>query len=260
MIDYSFSMQDLEYFLLIMTRVSCFIYIAPFFGTQNVPWRVKVGLSFFTAFLLYEVMTPHEALEYSTVLGYAILVVKEGITGLLIGFGAIICNSIVLLAGKVADMEIGLSMVQMMDPLTKEASGFTGILYQYGVLMILFIMDAHHYILRAFVDSYSLAPVGGVHINTDKLLIAITQFMVDYMSIAFRICLPIVASMLILNCVLGVLAKVAPQMNMFSVGIQIKILTGMSILFLTIGMLPNVANFIFEEMKIMMTAFAYSLQ
>ena len=65
---------------------------------------------------------------------------------------------------------------------------------------------------------------------------------------------------MILNCVLGIMARVAPQMNMFSVGIQIKILTGMSILFLTIGMLPNVANFIFEEMKIMMTAFAYSLQ
>ena len=129
MIDYSFSMQDLEYFLLIFTRVTCFIFIAPFFSTQNTPRHLRVGLSFFITFILYTVMTPHQPVEYSTVFGYAVLVLKEGITGLLIGFGATICNSIVLLAGKISDMEIGLSMVQMFDPLTREASGFTGTLY-----------------------------------------------------------------------------------------------------------------------------------
>lgn len=260
MIDYSFSIQDLEYFLLIFTRVSCFIYIVPFFSTTNTPRQIKIGLSFFITMILYSVMTPHPVLEYSTVLGYAILVLKEGITGLLIGFGASICNSIVLLAGKIADMEIGLSMVQMFDPLTREQSGFTGTIYQYAVLLMMMVTNLHHYFLRAFVDAYQLIPIGGVHIDTDKLMTAMIQFMTDYILIAFRICIPIVAAILILNCILGVLAKVAPQVNMFSVGIQVKILVGLSVLFLTIGMLPNISSAIYEEMKVMMTAMVYSMQ
>ena len=56
---------------------------------------------------------------------------------------------------------------------------------------------------------------------------------------------------MILNCVLGIMAKVAPQMNMFSVGIQLKILAGLIVMFLTIFLLPSIANFIFREIKTM---------
>ena len=56
---------------------------------------------------------------------------------------------------------------------------------------------------------------------------------------------------MILNCVLGIMAKVAPQMNMFSVGMQLKLLVGFAVLFLTIFLVPTVANFIFNEIKTM---------
>jgi len=81
-------------------------------------------------------------------------------------------------------------------------------------------------------------------------------FMSDYIVIGFRIVLPIFCVVLLLNAVLGILAKVSPQMNMFAVGIQIKILVGLSVIFFTIGMLPGAADFVFEEMKKMMVSFA----
>ena len=65
---------------------------------------------------------------------------------------------------------------------------------------------------------------------------------------------------LLLNSILGVLAKVSPQMNMFSVGIQLKILTGLVVMFLTAGMLPGAADFIFEEMQQMTAAFVESIR
>ena len=73
--------------------------------------------------------------------------------------------------------------------------------------------------------------------------------------IGFRIFLPIFACMMILNCILGILAKVAPQMNMFAVGMQMKILIGLGVLFLTVSLLPGIASFIFTEMKKMMVLF-----
>ena len=137
MIDLSFSIYDLEYFLLILTRVSCFIYIAPFFGMKNTPARIKLGISFFVSMLLYQVLTPTEAIIYDTVMEYALVVVKEAIAGLLLGFGSNICMSIVNFAGHVADMETGLSMVTLMDPATKENASITGVLYQYIFMMML---------------------------------------------------------------------------------------------------------------------------
>ncbi len=62
--------------------------------------------------------------------------------------------------------------------------------------------------------------------------------------------------MLLLNAVLGIMAKIAPQVNMFSVGMQLKILIGLGVLFLTIGMLPSISDFIFSEMKVMFERFA----
>ena len=86
------------------------------------------------------------------------------------------------------------------------------------------------------------------------------QFLTDFIIISFRLCLPVVAAMLLLNAILGVLAKTAPQINMFSVGIQIKIVVGLGILFLTVGTLPSASEFIFDEMKIMMTAMVESIK
>ena len=259
MIDYTFSYEDLEFFLLVFIRISCFVFTAPFFSTTNTPRRVKAGLSIFTAYILFETITPHEVPLYSSVMGYSFLVLKEAAAGLLLGLGANICIAIVQFAGKIADMDVGLSMMQLIDPLTSESSGFMGSFYQYTVVLIMLITDFHHYLIRALVETFTLIPIGQAQFSSEKLLTTIMQFLEDYMSISFRICLPIVAAMLLLNCVLGILAKTAPQLNMFSVGMQIKVLLGLCILLLTIGVLPSASEYIFKEMKIMITAVTESM-
>lgn len=259
MINYTFSYENLEFFLLIFVRISCFIYTAPFFSINNVPRRVKAGFSIMFAFVLYQVLPIHEVPDYSSVLGYSVIILKEASAGVMIGLGAGICNTIVQFAGKIADMEVGLSMVQMMDPLTRDSSGFMGTFYQYGVTLIMLVTNFHHYLIRALVDTFTLIPIGTAQFSSEKLLTTMIQFLEDYTSISFRICLPIVASMLLLNCILGILAKTAPQINMFSVGIQLKVLAGLTILFVTIGVLPNASDYIFREMKIMITAVVESM-
>ena len=80
-------------------------------------------------------------------------------------------------------------------------------------------------------------------------------FLSEYIIMGFRICLPVFVVIMILNAVLGILAKVAPQMNMFAIGIQLKILVGLAVLYLTYSLLPGVADFIFREMRVMVTRF-----
>ena len=242
MVQYSFSLENFEIFILILVRVSCFVYIAPFYGMSNVPNQVKIGLSAMIA-LLVSGFADVSQVEYTGLIGYAVIVLKEGITGLLIGLAANVCNSIILFAGNIIDMDIGLSMATEFDPINNAQVTLT------------VVTDMHHYILRAFVDAFTVIPVNGQVFDWEHLMRSMTTYMGDMFVIAFRIILPVFACIMILNCILGIMAKVSPQMNMFAVGMQMKIMVGFVVLFLTVSLLPSVANFIFTEMKKLMVLF-----
>ena len=113
--------------------------------------------------------------------------------------------------------------------------------------------------MKALAESFTLIPVAGAVFNPEELLNVMLKFMADFCLIAFRICLPMFAVMILLNALLGILTKVAPQMNMFSVGIQMKVFVGILVLFITIGMLPQISDMIFTEMKTMMVAFVEAM-
>lgn len=253
MFNYTFSLENFEILILILVRISCFVFVAPFFGMSNVPSRAKIGLSVFVSLMIYG-FVDKTAVSYSGLFGYAVIVLKEGITGLLIGLAANICNSIILFAGNIIDMDIGLAMATEFDPTMKTQVTITGNLYNYFVLMMLVATNMHHYILRAVIDSYQVIPVNGQVFDWNHLLSSMTQYMTDMFVIAFRIVLPVFACIMILNCILGIMAKVAPQMNMFAVGMQMKVLVGLIVLFLTVTLLPGISDFIFTEMKRMIVS------
>ena len=118
MVDLSFSMSELEYFLLVLVRIASFVFIAPFFSTKGVPNNVKIGLSVFVAYIIYYFGPEHTYPEYHTLLGFCTIVLKEVSVGLLVGLGAQLCTSIVLFAGRIIDMEVGLSMANVFDSTT----------------------------------------------------------------------------------------------------------------------------------------------
>ena len=256
MIQYSFSVYDLEYFLLILCRVTAFVFICPFFSTKGVPNRVKIVFSIFTAMLLYQTLVPAgNPVVYSDTMEYALIILKETITGLILGYGAMICTTIVNFAGAVADMETGLSMATLMDPATNQNISITGVIYQYAFMLCMIASGMYRYLLGALADSFVLIPVNGAVFRGGKLLSAMLDFMSQYIIIGFRIILPIFCVILLLNAILGVLAKVAPQMNMFSVGMQLKVMVGLCMLFFSMSMLGNAADFVFQEMKDMIASF-----
>ena len=259
MIDYNFSYGDLEVYLLIVVRIMSFIFVCPFLGGRQTPNLVKIGYGLLLSILLYGAV-PFYPPNYNTVAGYAVIVLKEAMVGLLIGFAVTLCQQIAAFAGTVVDMQIGLSMVSMMDPATQQQVTITGSLYSQYLTMALIITGFYQYILRALADSFTLIPINGAVINSDRMLQVMLNFMKDYIVIGFRICLPIFIITFITNVVLGILAKVSPQMNMFSVGIQIKIVVGLFIMFITVTMMKDAANFILINSKEMIQEFVKSMQ
>lgn len=254
MIDISFSYSDLQFYLLILVRVTCFIYIAPFFGMRNTPNVVKIGLGVLMSYLLYGVVSRPD-IVFDTETEYAIIVMKEAITGFLLGFGAILCTTISSLAGRIVDTETGMAMAQVFDVNTRENISITAGIYQYSFYLIFIGSGLYKYLVGALVDSFELIPIAGAVFNTDNLVGAFVDFMTQYMSIGFRIAIPVFCSIVLLNAILGILAKIAPQMNMFAVGIQLKLLAGLSILYISAFMIPTAADFVFVEMKKVVVGF-----
>ena len=145
-------------------------------------------------------------------------------------------------------------MANVFDPTTNEQSTISGVILQYGTMLILYTTGLHRYLLKALMETFTLIPINGIHISTDRLLTNLTAFLSNYIIIGFRICLPVFASITLMNIVLGLLAKLAPQMNMFSVGIQLKLLAGLSVLLITMRMMPDICNFISMQMQQMIVA------
>lgn len=241
------TVESIESFLLILVRLSAFIFTAPIFSNSQIPRKVKACFSVFISMIIYNTVTV-ELPAYSDVISFAILVMQEAIVGLILGFIISACMYIVNCAGRLIDMEMGLSMANMMDPSTRIQASITGAFYTQMVLLLLLITNMHYYILRAIIDSFKHVPLGGVVFHAGLYEI-MQSFLVDFFVIGFRIVLPVFAAMLIVNVVLGVLARIAPQMNMFVVGMQLKIFVGLVILYIIVSTLPMVSDFIAVEMK-----------
>lgn len=246
----TFTVEGFEVFLLILVRITAFIFVAPFFSLKDVPQKVKVGFSLFFAIILFQTI-PVATIEYETVIEYAALVVNEAMVGLIIGFFSNISYYILAFAGQLMDMEIGFSMVNELDPVSNIQTTITSNYYSYLVMLMMLATNLHHYLIIAMVDTFKIIPVGGAIIKPSMYLLML-QFMKDYFIIGFRIVLPVFAAMLILNAILAILAKVAPQMNMFVIGMQLKVFLGLIVLFLLTGLTPTVSEFIFDEIIFMM--------
>ncbi|MBQ9120677.1 MAG: flagellar biosynthetic protein FliR [Lachnospiraceae bacterium] len=246
----TFTLGQLEFFLAILVRISTFVYTAPFFSINSVPQRVKIGISVMLAYVVFT-MLPYEPLEYAGSLGYALLVAKEAIAGLMMGLFANISNRILSFAGQLIDMEIGFSMANEFDPTTKMTVSLSSNLYNYSVMLIMLVSRMHFYIIDAVVDSFQVIPTGNVvlHGSVYELML---QYITDFCVIGFRIALPVFATLMIVNTVLGILARVAPQMNMFVVGMQLKVLIGLAVMIIMILNLDSISDFIFNEMMLML--------
>ncbi len=251
------TIEQVEFYLLILIRISSFIFTAPIFNIKSIPTKVKVALAVFLTTIVAGLI-PNKQLSYSTVYGFAGLVLKEFFVGLLIGYVANICMSIISLAGHILDTEIGFASASMFDPINSAQVTVSSNLLTYFVLLVLLATNMHYYLLRAIVSTFTLIPIGNAHFRFDLYTIML-RFLGDMFLIGFRIVLPVFASILIVNTVLAILAKVAPQMNMFVIGFQLKIIVGLFVLLLIVSTLPTVGNFIFEEIKDMLELIIKSL-
>ncbi len=248
MIAETFSIYHWEYYLIVFTRVMGVMAFAPIFGNMPVTRRARLFIGSAVSYAMIAVH-PYVPLDYTTFWGYTIILIKELVVGVTIGFTTNVTLTIINMAGQFIDREMGFSMVSNFDSNFNTETTITAQFYEMLIMVILLCSNMHYFIISALADSFVLVPIGKVKLDVGILFDVMLEYIAAYFVIALRICLPIMITTIIVSVVLGVLAKTAPQMNMFVIGIQLKIFTGFMVLFITLQFLPTVTSYVYEEMQ-----------
>lgn len=244
----------IDAFLLIVIRTLGMMLMMPFLSNRNIPSIAKLGVTLFVAIILINVVPIDLAVSSAQPLEFAVYVVKEFITGWLLGFSAYVVFAILTLAGQFIDYQIGFSMVNVFDPMSETQITITGNLYYFIFLLIFLMTRSYFFIFKGLKESFMYVPLGQMTLST-YLYNSFIDFFNDFFLTALQIAAPIFFVMLVTNVVLGILARTVPQLNMFAIGFPIKILLGLFVLYLTMYLFDNVADIIIDKFLNLMEAF-----
>ena len=159
----TFTIENLEFFLMILARISGFMFTAPIYNQKTVPRKVKACISICLSICLFQVLE-YEPLGYSGTISFGLLIGIEVLAGVILGYMTNICTMILAMAGSLVDMEIGFSMAQSMNNVNNVTTTVTGNYYIYVVYMVMLVSDMHLYIIKAIMDSFELINIGKIKI------------------------------------------------------------------------------------------------
>lgn len=223
-------MPDFLLFSLITMRMSGFIVFNPVFGRRNIPSVVKAGFIMVLSVSLFG-MTKSRGLEMDldNSLIYGFVLLKELAIGYVLGFVMELFFTITSVAGGLIDFNMGMSMSNVYDPQTNSSMPITGTIFNYMMLLIFLSVDGHLAVLKIMMQSEQIIPYTQIAFNPGVSM-AILDIFKECMILAFKLSVPILAIELIGEVGVGVLMKVIPQINVFVINIQTKILLGYLVL------------------------------
>jgi flagellar biosynthesis protein FliR len=232
-------------FLLIFVRVTSFFMMMPLFSYRTIPASHKIGLGFSLSIIMFSTIGAPEIVIDDV---YFLLIMKEALVGLFIGFIAALMMSAIQIAGGLIDFQMGFAIANVIDPQTGAQSPLMG-QYLYTIaLLFLLTVNGHHLLLDGIFYSYNFVPIDQVMIpfgNENIAEFIILSFNKMFI-IAFQMSLPVVGSLFLVDVALGIVARTVPQLNIFVVGLPVKIGVSLLVLIAVLGVLMMVISDLFS--------------
>lgn len=223
---------NLSLFLLILSRWTGMIMLAPVFGARGVPGIVKLGLAGSLSVIVYPLISEAKPSIPIEILPYVAVVVKEALVGLVIGFVIYTMTAILQGAGELIDLQMGFSMGASIDPVYGVPSPMMGNFQMVLATMLLLSTNSHHYLIAAMVKSYAYIPINPSNLPSNYFFYA--QLVSHVFALAIQMAMPIFGALLVSDVGVGLLTRTVPQLNIFSVVFPVKIIFGFILLFLSV--------------------------
>ena len=223
--------------LLVLTRLSGLILIAPLFSAPQIPAQVKAAFLILTTGLILPRIGLVPGIEEFGVVQYALLAGSELLVGVLCGLVLALTFSSIELAGRLFGIQMGFAVANVVDPATSQQVGVLSQLLRFIFLLIFLSTDGHLWLLKAVFKSFELFPLAYGQINFVGIQNDLTTLGSNLFRVGLQIALPISCTVLFINTGLATLARTVPQMNIFMVAFILNISAGLIMLNL---MLPSI--------------------
>lgn len=219
-------------FTLILMRMTGFVLMNPIFGRRTIPGIVKSGFILVLTINMFSFNANQGVyIDITNSLEYGGLLLKEFFMGYIIGFILEIFFSIVAYAGGVIDFNMGMSMATVYDPQNNISMPITGSVYNAMMILLLFAVDGHLALLKIMIESEQVIPYGQFSI-TPQAISAILTIFTECVVLAMKLAFPVLALELLAEVGVGILMRVIPQIDVFVVNIQVKVMVGNFLLLL----------------------------
>ncbi len=224
---------NFQAFLLVFVRMNAMIVTAPFFSSAVISFRLKALFSFLTSLVIFPVISA-DAVKIPENMGlYMLLVLQQVIIGVLIGFILTIIFTSFQLSGQFFAVQIGFGINEVLDPLGQVSIPLIGQLENLIGILVFLAINGHHFMIEAVYRSFELAPIFSMSkIATAGIMKYLVYSFSGMFLVALKIALPVMATIFLVSVSLGMLAKVAPQMNIMMLGFPLKIIIAFGVLIL----------------------------
>ncbi|ARG97965.1 flagellar biosynthetic protein FliR [Legionella micdadei] len=219
-----------------LPRISGLFLTMPLVSSVLVPTRIRIVFAFTVAFLCAPFINENLSFLHFDG-GYVAIIVHELLLGLLMGFVLQVVFQVFVLGGQVIAMQAGLGFATMVDPATKASVPLVSQFYLMMISLIFLTINGHLAVFDALLGSFQKMPVGKISLGLAAIgsVLAFSGWMFKE---AVLVALPAILSLLIVNLGFGIMTRVAPQLNIFSIGFSITLMMGMVIIRIS---LPGVA-------------------
>ena len=244
---FEFDPKDVVAFVLVLMRAAGIFLTAPVFSSRNIPVTVKASWILLVAFLVFPVVDFKSLTLPSSGIPLTLAVMRELLIGFSIGLGATLIFTGIQLAGQIVDIQMGLGMVNIIDPTTNIQISAMGQYYFMVATLVFLAVDGHHVLLRSVVDSFNIVPLGQAHFSA-ALGTEMMNLFSQVFFIAFRVGAPVIGALFITNMALGIVARTVPQMNVFIVGMPLNLAVGFLITAVSMSFFTFILQGLFKGM------------
>lgn len=238
--------NGIEVFLLIFIRMAGLFVIAPIFSRANIPTYLKIGFSFMLALILVNTIS-NQNIVINNIYEFAALVIREFVVGITLGYVSYTIFNAIYIAGELIDMQIGFGVVNVIDPISNIQVSITSTFYFILCMLVFILCNGHHILIRALFSSYEYVPLGQAVFGSG-LQSRILEIFGGIFLIAFKIAAPMLTAILITDVALGVISKTVPQLNVFVVGMPLKIILGLAVMVLTMPLFISIVETLIKGM------------
>lgn len=221
---------ELTLLLMILARMSGCVLFNPILGRQSVPGMVKSGLILVLTVTVFTMTSDRPAVP-GTVLETGVRLLLEMGLGYILGLVVNVFFMIPLVGGELIDVQMGMSMGKTYDPGSQASVSVTARLLNILMMMLFLAANGHQTLLRIFLVSGEIVPFGAVAFG-ESVYAAVLELFVDCVLMSIKLCMPILAAELLGQVGMGILMKVIPQINVFAINIELKVIIGLTLLLL----------------------------